>query len=154
MIVIAHRGLAGNDTDLENDVDQINDLYKNYSIISEIDFWHINGKDYIGHDIDLKELNFNKLNSLDHLFHAKTFESAIRLQEMNVHWFFHDKDDFCITSHGFLLGFENVIKKQNKFKTICVTNKTSPKNIDFNKFDAIVTDYPILINNILNGELK
>jgi len=138
MRFIAHRGnINGPNTDLENNPRYIiQAIEKGFDV--EIDVWKTDAL-YLGHDgpdhkIELKFL----LNHKDHLWcHAKNIKSLEFLIDQGLNTFWHQTDDFTITSDGHIWAYpgkmangilvmpENIfdteflIKNEDNIKGIC-----------------------------------
>jgi hypothetical protein len=128
MILISHRGnIFGKDPARENSLDYINKaLLLGYEV--EIDVWHQNGEWYLGHDEPqyLVEEEFLKNNKV--WCHAKNILALKKLLKLNAHCFWHQEDDFTITSKGYIWAYPSNEEVEN---TICVLpeiNDCVPKN--------------------------
>ena len=103
--------------DLENTPDYIfNALDKGFDV--EIDIWKHKDHLYLGHDEPSTLLPDKLLESKNNLlFHAKNLDCLIKLQQLNVHYFWHQNDDVTITNKGFWWTYPG--KKLYK-NSICV----------------------------------
>jgi hypothetical protein len=108
MLYIAHRGnISGRDPDSENSPHQIDRcIEKRYAV--EVDMRMHNGKPYFGHDEPRYETNaewlLQRKNSL--WVHCKDKESLQYLHGLkNINFFWHQSDDYTITSFGYLWAF-------------------------------------------------
>lgn len=140
MKIISHRGnLDGPNRNKENSTSGIISAL-NYGFDVEIDVWNKNGKWYLGHDeptykIDEKFLQNNKL-----WCHAKNLDALnLMLKNNKIHCFWHQKDDFTLTSKGYIWTYPRKDTKDNSI--IVLTNKKD--KIHKNCF-GICTDYPLL----------
>lgn len=138
MIIIAHRGnLNGPNPNLENRPDYIlSALVEGYD--AEIDVWCIENQWFLGHDAPQYHIPLYYLFN-DHLWcHAKNLEAFERMLDMkNIHCFWHDKDDYTLTSKGYIWAYPN---KQLYSNGILVTQgENIPDNF---KAQGICTDYP------------
>lgn len=100
MIFICHRGKKNNQ-EPENFRENI---LKNLSLgyDCEIDVWKIENKFFIGHDKPEEEIE-DKFLYNDHLWcHAKNIESLKYMISNNINTFWHQEDDYTITSKGFV----------------------------------------------------
>lgn len=102
MIIISHRGnLNGPNPELENNPSQIlNALAKGYHV--EIDVWCVDNQWFLGHDEPQysipKYFLFN-----DHLWcHAKNIEALDKMSSPNINYFWHDKDQYTLTSKNYI----------------------------------------------------
>ena len=102
MIYISHRGLInGPDLNIENNPDQIEYLLSKH-INVEIDIHFYKGNFYLGHDEPKYEIKKKFLSSKLLWCHAITYESLNELQKTNSNYFWHQEDDYTITSKGFI----------------------------------------------------
>ena len=106
MILISHRGNRnGKNEDRENSPDYIQEaLDEGYNV--EIDVWVKDGKFFLGHDEPQYpiEKEFLMMNGL--WCHAKNLD-ALRemLKYSDIHCFWHQEDDFTLTSNGFIFTY-------------------------------------------------
>jgi len=102
MILIAHRGLIdGPNRDYENHPDQI---YKalDAGFDAEIDLWLYNNKLMLGHDQPQYEIERSFLEHNGLWIHAKNLEVLAWLTTTDLNYFWHQEDDYVITSHHFI----------------------------------------------------
>lgn len=136
MKIISHRGNLNGPSNLENNPSHIlNCLSKN--IECEIDVWNIDGKFYLGHDSPQYhvDLDFLKLDGL--WCHCKNLEALEQLVKLNIHCFWHQNDDFTLTSKGFIWTFPN---KEVVGHSVIVDNSSNWRNKNYNCY-GICTDY-------------
>jgi hypothetical protein len=102
MKYIAHRGLVnGPNLDLENLPNQIRDsLQQGYDC--EVDVRYVNDKWLLGHDNPDYEVDFAFLEQPGLWIHAKNLEALYVLTGTNLNFFWHQDDDFTLTSHGYI----------------------------------------------------
>ena len=107
MILISHRGnINGRMPSLENSPYFIDAaIQKKYDV--EIDLRTHNGKLFLGHDEPQYEIDIEWLKSRsDYLWiHGKDRESFETCLENNLHTFWHDTDDYTITSKNFVWAY-------------------------------------------------
>lgn len=102
---ISHRGnLSGKNLDLENNPEYIiNAIQKGFDV--EIDLWVKSEKLYLGHDEPKYEINEKFINNSNFWIHAKNKEAleflSIKKDKMPNNYFWHQNDDYTITSQGF-----------------------------------------------------
>jgi hypothetical protein len=145
MKIISHRGnLNGANPEFENSIELINEaLNKGYDV--EIDVWFKNQKWYLGHDKPQYLISKKFLENKKFWCHAKNLDALyLMLKYKNINCFWHQNDDFTLTSKGFIWTYPN---KQVTSKSIIVLQKK--KNIDpFKKYIyGICTDYPVFYKN-------
>jgi len=103
MRLIGHRGLIDGPSDRENHPDQIRSiLYKGFD--AEIDLRVIDGKLMLGHDEPTYEVPYEFISKLGLWIHCKNFEALEYMRNcVDVfNFFWHDQDDFTITSRGYI----------------------------------------------------
>ena len=100
MKLIAHRGNThGRNAERENSPTYIKEaLATGYD--AEIDVWYINNKFYLGHDDSMHEVDVDFLKTPGLWCHAKSLPALEKMLENDVHCFWHQTDDFTITSRG------------------------------------------------------
>lgn len=136
MIYISHRGFVdGPDLSIENNPEQIEYLL-NKDINVEIDVHFYKDKFYLGHDEPKYEIEKKFL--LNNLLwcHAKSSIALNELQKTNANYFWHQDDDYTITSKGFIWIYPGKPIIDN---SICVLPENY--NLDYSKCYGICTDY-------------
>jgi hypothetical protein len=145
MKIISHRGnLNGPNPSLENSLELINLALKNKFDV-EIDVWLINKQWYLGHDKPEYLISQKFLENKKLWCHAKNLEALYSMLDCkNINCFWHQDDDFTLTSKGFIWTYPN--KQVTSRSVIVLQNK---ENIDpFKKYIyGICTDYPIFYKN-------
>lgn len=70
----------------------------------EIDIWGVEGELYLGHDKPSVPVTEDELQLYkEHLWvHCKNPEAISLLWDRGFHWFFHNQDDYTVTSRGFI----------------------------------------------------
>jgi len=133
MKLISHRGnINGPNPELENTPDYIiQAISEGYHV--EIDLWvidsEVNEKGifrrniYLGHDNPERLIEF-LLKYKDRLWcHAKNIKALELLLEIDMHTFWHQKDDYTITSNGYIWAYPGKMAKgilvmpENRFDT-------------------------------------
>ena len=117
MYLISHRGnLSGIEKNNENNPDYINQaISRGYDV--EVDVRYESGQFFLGHDFNQFKVNEEFLLNNKLWCHAKTNEALIALDRIKAHYFWHQEDDYTITSKGFFWTYPG--KKLLK-KSICV----------------------------------
>jgi len=117
MLLISHRGnIDGINKSEENKIDYINNAI-NQGFEVEVDVRAFNNKLYLGHDKPDTSIDNNFLLNKKIWCHAKDFEALIILQKLNCIYFWHEDDDYTLTSNGYIWTYPG--KKLNH-KSICV----------------------------------
>ena len=142
MKIIAHRAnLSGPNTSTENSIPAINvALYHGFDI--EVDVWYKNNKWYLGHDEPKYLINESFLENKKLWCHAKNLEALnLMLKNKKIHCFWHQNDDFTLTSKGYIWTYPEKNTIENSI--IVLTKKSQiPK-----KCFGICTDFPLSYNN-------
>jgi len=141
VILISHRGnLNGPDPETENNPNQIDKaLQLGYNV--EIDVWFVNDEFWLGHDgpkylVTKKYLQNNKL-----WCHAKNLAALQRMAELsNVRFFWHQNDDYTLTSDGFIWAHPD---RQLSRNSICVMPEKQKTTIQPEDCAGICSDYII-----------
>lgn len=146
MKLISHRGnINGKNPERENSPDYIFEaLKKGYEV--EIDIWYTDDW-FLGHDEPTYQLDmtifvpyFDKI-----WFHCKNLQSLYKIVEWDTHYFWHQTDDFTLTSKGYIWTYPN---KPLTNRSICVLPEDNYPLWDF-KCYGICSDF-IKNYNFLN----
>ena len=102
MIFISHRGnISGIRSNDENNPNYINVALKlGYEV--EVDVRFENGKFFLGHDFSQYHIDNEFLLNSKIWCHAKTKEALEALEKIKAHYFWHQEDDYTLTSKGFV----------------------------------------------------
>lgn len=121
MKFISHRGnLNGREPATENAIDQIDIvIFEGFDV--EIDVWRIENNWFLGHDEPQYECDLSwLLDRSENLWcHAKNLEALhdmIHYPKLNCFW--HQEDDYTLTSHGFIWTYPNQPIKEFSYKQI------------------------------------
>ena len=102
MILIAHRGLIdGPDVNLENRPQQI-ELTLSKGFDCEIDVWWIKGEWFLGHDRPDYKIEESFLQQQGLWLHCKNLDALHNLVGSELNYFWHQEDDFTLTSHQYI----------------------------------------------------
>lgn len=148
MKFIAHRAYTnGKDADLENSPSAIQTLLNN-NIDVEIDVWYVSGEYFLGHNEPehLVEKSFLLQDGL--WCHAKNTDALVEMLDSNIHCFWHQSDDFTITSKGYIWAFPG--KETTGKNTVMLFPERNP-DIDYTKYDFVCTDY---LEKYFKGEIN
>ncbi len=146
MKIISHRGnLEGPDLSSENKPSQIIEALK-LGFDVEIDVWNIDDHFFLGHDqpshkIDSKFLLNDKL-----WCHAKNLSALEKMLKMNLNCFWHQEDDFTVTSKGFI-WINKMNDSQSEIGISCIFKNTKEIN---GKHFAICTDFPLELKKVIS----
>ena len=138
MIVISHRGYVdGADSKLENNPIQIKKLL-NLNIDVEIDVYYIQGEYFLGHDRPKYKVDISFLKQKGLWCHAKSFESLHAMLENDIHCFWHQSDDFTLTSRGIIWAYPGTTTSGGN--TVLLFPERF-KEVNYRSYDFICTDY-------------
>lgn len=150
MKIISHRGnLHGPELERENLIPSIeNCIALNFDV--EIDVWAINNNLFLGHDEPkypvYKSYLLDRKNFL--WIHCKNKESLLYVIDLDLNFFFHDKDDFVLTSKKNIWAYPG---KSTDKKTVQVLPEWNNfENLDRNCY-GICTDYPIKVKEMIDN---
>lgn len=104
---ISHRGnLFGPNPSRENSPDYVDEAIR-FGCMVEVDLRCIEGRLYLGHDTPDYPITEEFLNSRSSSLwiHAKDHEALKYLTTTNHNYFWHDTDDYTITSKGYLWAY-------------------------------------------------
>jgi hypothetical protein len=136
MIYISHRGnISGPNKKFENKIDYVqNALDKGYEV--EVDVRFKNDKFFLGHDNNQFEVDKNFLLNKKIWCHAKTKDALSALEKIKAHYFWHQEDDYTITSKGFVWTYPG---KSLLTNSICVL----PEIVNYEEINClgICSDY-------------
>jgi hypothetical protein len=103
---IAHRGNVSGPSLNENHPDHIdNAIASGFDV--EIDVWIDGYEIFLGHDEPQYEIADQFLEKRRHYIwcHAKNIQALKYLLDNKFHVFFHDKDDYTLTSEGYIWAY-------------------------------------------------
>jgi len=102
MKLIAHRGLiSGPDPKLENKPEQISSaLIQGFD--AEVDVWYIGDCWWVGHDAPTYQVTDDFLHQHGLWLHAKNLGALYILSQTKLIYFWHQNDDFTVTSNGYI----------------------------------------------------
>jgi hypothetical protein len=117
MILISHRGnISGIEKENENNPTYIdNALFKGFDV--EVDVRYENNDFFLGHDFNQYKVNEKFLLKSGIWCHAKTKSALEALNKISAHYFWHQEDDYTITSKGFIWTYPG---KKLLDNSICV----------------------------------
>jgi hypothetical protein len=143
MIYISHRGnLYGAKPEQENNPEYIDAaLAQGFDV--EIDLWVNGGEIYLGHDsgqykIDIDWLMQRKQNLWVHCKNTDALDLCIN---SDLHCFFHDTDEYTITSRGYVWAYPGKPRASNKCIMVMPERVTATINSDGEGHVGICSDY-------------
>jgi hypothetical protein len=108
MLIISHRGYTnGPDDFLENNPEHIKELLTD-NLSVEIDVWFVDGALQLGHDNPKYIISDEFIKNELLWCHAKNLEAMHHMLNIGVkNFFWHQEDDFTLTSSGFIWTYPN-----------------------------------------------
>lgn len=136
--VISHRGnIQGRDAFNENKPDQILKVL-GMGFDCEIDLWRIRDVLWLGHDEPIYRINLSFLLNQKIWVHAKNLNALyFCLGYKNIHCFWHQTDDFTLTSKNFIWTYP---EKRVGNNSIIVDNSKHWKNKNYNCY-GVCSDF-------------
>ena len=130
MYLISHRGnINGVNKDKENNPEYINKALENDFEV-EVDVRFDDNKFFLGHDHNQYEIDKKFLLNQKIWCHAKTSEALIALKKIEAHYFWHQEDDYTLTSKGYIWTYPG---KKLLDKSICVL----PEIANYKEIDCL-----------------
>ncbi|RLA22903.1 MAG: hypothetical protein DRQ63_12235 [Gammaproteobacteria bacterium] len=138
MKIIAHRGnIYGPNKERENSPEYIEEAIVNgYDV--EVDLRYIDGGFYLGHDSAKYKVDFKFLSKTELWIHCKNFGALNYLIDSDLNYFYHDGDNYTLTSHNFIWCYPRMIGAS--MNTVCVLPEWGVDEVDESHF-AICTDF-------------
>ena len=139
MKIISHRGnLNGPNPSTENSITAINiALYHGFDV--EIDVWYKNNNWYLGHDKPKYFINESFLQNKKLWCHAKNLDALnLMLKNNKIHSFWHQNDDFTLTSKSYIWTYPTKEIKDNSIIVLRSKKDKVPK-----KCFGVCTDFPL-----------
>lgn len=135
MITISHRGnVNGRDLNAENSPHQIITVL-NRGFDCEVDLWYFDGSFFLGHDKPTYPAGHKLLLTKGLWIHCKNLAALERVPRC-TNFFWHQNDDFTLTSHGYIWTFP---KKEVGKRSVIVDNNKGWRS----KYDCygVCSDY-------------
>jgi hypothetical protein len=138
MLIISHRGnVSGINEELENNPEHIKTLLQD-KIEVEIDVWLVDKLLLLGHDKPQYIINQEFLQQNGLWCHAKNLDALHYMLKNNIkNYFWHQEDDFTLTSSGYIWTFPN---KQVTNESIIVDFSQNWKDKNYSCYGVCV-DY-------------
>ena len=139
MKVISHKGnLNGPNPSTENSIPAINiALYHGFDV--EIDIWYKNNNWYLGHDKPKYLIDESFLQNKKLWCHAKNLDALnLMLKNNKIHCFWHQNDDFTLTSKSYIWTYPTKEIKDNSIIVLRSKKDKVPK-----KCFGVCTDFPL-----------
>jgi len=106
----------------------------------EVDIWLINNEIYLGHDYGKYKIDGSFLANPKLWIHAKNLDALNYLRSTSYNYFWHQEDDFTLTSHHYIWTYPG---KELKSFSIMVMPEWDTLDIDINSLPCygICSDY-------------
>lgn len=154
MILIAHRGnLSGPNPQKENSPDYIDAAIKaGYSV--EIDLRVAGHELYLGHDNPDYVIDYDFLiNRKDKLWvHCKNAQALAYCLRYNINCFFHNTDDYTMTSFGYVWAYPGLPKAGNLCISAVPDTVMTKEEVLEQGYFGICTDYVLAYSEIINSK--
>lgn len=141
MIIISHRGNTDGESEFTANVPDAVSALLNKGIHCEIDVWKVFDKYFLGHNEPKYEVEKEFLKNEKLWCHAKNLVALEDMLHNGVHCFWHEEDDYALTSKGYIWAYPGK-KVTSKYKTIIVDNSKNWVDKKYNCY-GICTDWPI-----------
>lgn len=150
MKLIAHRGqINGPDPSLANNPATIQELIR-LGYDCEVDVWFENSSWYLGHDKPQYKVSEEFINQSGLWLHCKNIGALGQLVWTPNNYFWHQTDDYTITSHKFIWAYPG---KQVTDRTVMVMPEFVDPSFDIvlkTTCVGVCSDYIALIKVLLN----
>jgi len=139
MKIISHRGnLTGSNPEAENHPAYIQEaLAKGVHV--EVDVWLERGVWKLGHDYPQYDTTIEFISHPKFFLHAKNLEALVALLPTGLHYFWHDKDDYTLTSQNVIWTFPE--KRTTRNSIIVCQDEEQTKLYKSMPIAGICTDY-------------
>jgi hypothetical protein len=140
MILIAHRGNLSGPSERENEPAYLQEAM-DLGFDVEADVWVKEGCYYAGHEAPQHTVSKDFLSQKNVWCHAKNIHALCALRSDGIRCFWHQKDDFTLTSDGRIWTFPG---KHLAPDAICVMPESAPGSYSLEALSrcyAICTDY-------------
>lgn len=145
MIIIAHRGNLFGESEEENKPDFIDKaLLMGFDV--EIDLWYRKKDFFLGHDYPQYLISNNWLNERNKKLwiHCKNKECLSKMIQTEFHYFWHQKDNYTLTSKNYIWsfpGYEINSKKCIKVLPEKTYKKINKNLLEIDSYGGICSDY-------------
>jgi len=149
MKIIAHRGnINGPNPKMENKPEYVlNSISLGFD--AEVDVWFVKDSWFLGHDTPDYKIDVGFLKNKKLWCHAKNLDALVKMKELNIHCFWHQKDDYTLTSMGYVWVYPGKKLSRNSICVMPELESLDKQNIEFDCF-GICTDRASLFKELLN----
>ena len=137
MYLISHRGnITGRQPERENSPDYILEAI-DAGYYCEVDiFGKVDGSLWLGHDGPQYETDTKFLNNPKIVCHCKNKLAIDNLNGWGIHWFWHNVDDYTMTSQGWVWSYPNKPSAGHN----CIAT-LPPVHLDVSEYAGVCSDY-------------
>ena len=138
MFYISHRGnIFGPNKKDENKIDYVENAL-NLGFDVEIDVWFYKKNFYLGHDEPQFKVDKTFVKRKNYWCHAKNFDALVNLRKIKANYFWHQKDDYVLTSSGYIWTYPGKNLYKNSIYVLPEWNKKFNKSL---VYKGICSDY-------------
>ena len=137
MRIISHRGNLCGPEENDNVPSKIQEAAERFLV--EIDVWHIKNQWFLGHDKPEHLVSFEFISHPNFIIHTKNLDALSSLINTDLHYFWHQADDFTLTSKNLIWTYPN--KKVTPNSIIVCQTQEEVKKYKSTKVWGICTDY-------------
>lgn len=119
-LLISHRGNINGPQKDENNPSLIKEVLQEGFYV-ETDLWCVHNIFWLGHDEPKYKINIDFFTFKNIIYHAKNIEALEYCMNNNLHVFWHQEDEYTLTSNGYIWAYPGR-PVSNKYKTIIVDN--------------------------------
>ena len=128
MRLISHRGNLDGPQECDNVISTLEEVSK--EMLVEVDVWYMQHGWYLGHDGPERAVSFDFIANPNFILHAKNLQALCKLTGTNLHYFWHQEDDYTITSKGYIWTYPG---KKLLTRSICVL----PEKANYIEFNCL-----------------
>lgn len=139
MKVIAHRGNINGPSSDENSPNHLMRAI-NASFDIEVDVWYVDGEIWLGHDSPEYLVDSSFIDDITRhaWFHCKNADALFYFQNLGLRCFWHNIDDYTITSEGVIWAYPGMPVNHN---SVAVMPELVEEQ-DVSMAYGVCTDYP------------
>jgi len=136
VITISHRGNTNGESEFTANSPKAVSALLDKGIHCEVDVWKIFDKYFLGHDYPKYKIDKKFLKNKKLWCHAKNLAALNAMLYNNIHCFWHETDQFTITSKGYIWTFPGEMVSDRSV----IVHKGNDWTGKYNCF-AVCTDY-------------
>jgi hypothetical protein len=141
MKLIAHRGLYdGPDRDKENAPGQLLKAVE-LGYDCEVDVWHTEEGFFLGHDAPTYPTTIEFISNPKFWIHAKNLGALYELTLTDLNYFWHQEDDFTLTSKGYIWTYPSQPLTKNSVMVLPEWEDYTLDNVKGQECYAVCSDF-------------